>query len=152
MENLVEQGSHFTLSEREVTGFVLQRDQQLGEVIMAAQFHDVQLQSRTSVREREGGSVVVMQLAEGMTEGGDDDVALMAIDGETLQTVEGNKEGEAQEKNCVAVADTLQPIQGIQQISDSLLSPINAPNNEGVILESETSIPNSVSEADLVDL
>lgn len=84
-----------------------------------------------------------MQPAEGMTKGDDD---------ETLQTVEGNKEGEAQENNCVAVADTLQPIQGIQQISDSLLSPINAPNNEGVILESKISIPNLASEADLFDL
>nr|POF06749.1 hypothetical protein CFP56_50673 [Quercus suber] len=118
---------------------------------MAAQFHGVQPQSSASVREGEGGSMVV-QPAEGMTEGGDDDVALKTIDGETLQTVEGNKEGEGQEINCVEVADTLQPIQGIQQLLDSLLPPINAPNNEGVIFESEFSVPNSVSEVDLFDL
>nr|POF23019.1 hypothetical protein CFP56_15504 [Quercus suber] len=118
---------------------------------MTAQFHGVQSQSSTSVRKREGGSVVV-QPTEGMTKGGDDDVALKIIDGETLQTIEGNKVGEAQEINCVEVVDTLQPIQGIQKISDSLLPPINAPNNEGVTLESEISVPNSVSEADLFDL
>ena len=75
MEDLLEKWSHFTLSEREITSFVLQRDQQLGEFIMAAQFHGVQPQSSASVREGEAGSVVV-QPAEGMTEGGDDDVAL----------------------------------------------------------------------------
>lgn len=71
-----------------------------------------------------------MQPVKGMTEGGDD---------ESLQTIEGIKEGEAQENNCVTMVDTLQPIQGIQQILDSLLSPINAPNNKGVILESKNS-------------
>ena len=79
-------------------------------------------------------------------------MALQNINGETLQTVEGNKEGDAQENYCVEVADTLQPIQGIKHISDSLLPPINAPNNEEVVLESEISIPNSVSVFDLFDL
>ena len=79
-------------------------------------------------------------------------MALQNINGETLQTVEGNKEGDAQENYCVEVADTLQPIQGIKHISDSLLPPINAPNNEEVVLESEISIPNSVSVSDLFDL
>ena len=43
------------------------------------------------MREGEGGSVEV-QPAEGMIEGGDDDVALQNINGETLQIVEGNKD------------------------------------------------------------
>ena len=114
-------------------GSVLQRDHQLGEFIMAAQSHGVQSQLSSSVREGEGGSVEV-QPAEGMTEGGDVDVALQNINGETLQTVEGNKEGEAQGNYCVEVGDTLQPVQGIQHISDSLFPLINAPNNEEVIL------------------
>ena len=72
-------------------GSVLQRDHQLGEFIMAAQSHGVQSQLSSSVREGEGGSVEV-QPAEGMIEGGDDDVALQNINGETLQIVEGNKD------------------------------------------------------------
>ncbi|KAL0008578.1 hypothetical protein SO802_010080 [Lithocarpus litseifolius] len=87
-----------------------------------------------------------------MTEGGDDGEALTSIDGETLQAVDGIKEGEAQEINCVEVANTLQPIQGMQQISDSLLPPINTPNNEGIIMESENSFPNSASEGVLIDI
>ena len=38
MEDLAEKWSQFTLSERENTGFVLQRDQQTGEFILSAQF------------------------------------------------------------------------------------------------------------------
>ena len=132
-------------------GSILQGDHQLGEFIMVAQSHGVQSQLSSSVREGKGGSMEV-QPAEGMIEGDDDDVALQNINGETLQTVEGNKESEAQENYCVEVADTLQPIQGIQHSSDSLLPPINAPNNEEVVLESEISIPNSVSVFDLFDL
>ena len=74
MEDLLEKWGHFTISERETMGFVLQRDHQLGEFIMVAQSHGVQSQLSSSVREGEGGSVEV-QLAEGMIEGGDDDVA-----------------------------------------------------------------------------
>ena len=151
MEDLLEKWDHFTISERESMGSVLQRDHQLGEFIMAAQSHGVQSQLSSSVREGEGGSVEV-QPAEGMTEGGDDDVALQNINGEMLQTVKGNKECEAQENYYVEVADTLQPIQGIQHSSDSLLPPINAPNNEEVVLEYEISFPNSVSVSDLFDL
>ena len=58
---------------------------------MAAQSHGVQSQLSSSVREGEGGSVEV-QPVEGMIEGGDDDVALQNINGETLQIVEGNKD------------------------------------------------------------
>ena len=72
-------------------GSVLQRDHQLGEFIMAAQSHGVQSQLSSSVREGEGGSVEV-QPAKGITERGDDDVALQNINGETLQIVEGNKD------------------------------------------------------------
>ena len=53
------------------------------------------------------------------------------------------------------VEATLQLIQGVQQISDtlsSLSSPINAPNAGGVNMETENSIPNSVLEADLFDI
>ena len=38
MEDLAEKWIHFTLLERENMGFVLQRDQQMGEFIIAAQF------------------------------------------------------------------------------------------------------------------
>ena len=38
MEDLAEKWNSFSLSEREKTGFVLQRDQQTGEFMLAAQF------------------------------------------------------------------------------------------------------------------
>ena len=59
MEDLLEKRSHFTISKRETMGFILQRDHQLGEFIMAAQSHGVQSQLSSSVREGEGGSVEV---------------------------------------------------------------------------------------------
>nr|POF24769.1 hypothetical protein CFP56_56626 [Quercus suber] len=105
-------------------------------------------------RVREGGPVVVKP-AEGMTERCATCEALKNIDAETLQSVDGIKEGEALESSCVDVGAKLQPFQGIQQILDSLssLSPsFNAPNDGGVNMETENSIPISVLEADLFDI
>nr|POE85138.1 hypothetical protein CFP56_55364 [Quercus suber] len=105
-------------------------------------------------RVREGGLVVVKP-AEGMTERCATGEALKNIDAETLQSVDGIKEGEALESSCVDVEAELQPFQGIQQILDSLSSlspPINAPNDGGVNMETENSIPISVLEADLFDI
>ena len=53
MENLDGKWSQIILSERENTGFVLQRDQQSGEFILAAQllmpqFLDMEVEARTS--------------------------------------------------------------------------------------------------------
>ncbi|KAF3950800.1 hypothetical protein CMV_023492 [Castanea mollissima] len=92
-------------------------------------------QSSSSVKAGEGGPAVV-QLVEGMTERCYDEEALKDINGETLQSVDGIKEGEAMVNNCEDVEATLQPTQGIQQILDSLSSlssPINAPNDGKLI-------------------
>nr|POE87198.1 hypothetical protein CFP56_33083 [Quercus suber] len=102
----------------------------------------------------EGGPVLVKP-AEGMTEGCAAGEALKNIDVETLQFVDGIKEGEALESSCVDVEAELQPFQGIQQILYSLSKlspPINAPNDGGVNMETENSIPISFLEADLFEI
>ncbi|KAL0014215.1 hypothetical protein SO802_001284 [Lithocarpus litseifolius] len=115
-----------------------------------AEFHSIPTQSSSSVRIGERVPAAV-QPAEGMTEGVEGE-AFNSVDGETLQTVDGVKEGEVLEINCVEVADTLQTTQGMQQFSDPLSPPINAPNNGGVIMASENLIPKPVPEGDLVDI
>ena len=105
------------------------------------EFHGVQSQSSSLVRAGEGGSLVVVQSVERVIE--------RSVDGEALMSVDGIREGEALNNNCVDMEGTLQPNQEDELILDSISTlspPINAPNFEEVNMESEYLIPNSGSE------
>nr|POF20992.1 hypothetical protein CFP56_40013 [Quercus suber] len=89
------------------------RDHWLPKPRTCVEFHGVQQQSSSSVRAGEGGGPVVVQAAQPAER-----VIERCVDGETLKSIDGIKEGEALNDNCGDVEGTLQPNQISQLISD----------------------------------